>query len=134
MTKQRTSSHGFTLIEIIVVATLFIILGIVFFIQFSNLEAKNRDDKRKTSINAMYYTLEEVYHPANGYYPVKISVESLPSVPEEALKDVNGVMVGTKDSEFRYEPKNCTDNKCQSYTLRTTLEKEDDFIKKSRHK
>lgn len=132
MSKQRNSA-GFTVIEILVVALTFIIVGVLFFIQFNNLQMKNRDDRRKTAINSMYYTLEEVYFNDNGHYPSKITVENMPSVPESLLKDKDGVLVGEQKSEYRYEPTDCLDNECKAYTLRVDLEKEADFVKKSRN-
>ena len=54
------SSRGFTVIEIIVVISVFAFASAVFFIQRSNFEVANRDQERKTAINAMYYSLEEV--------------------------------------------------------------------------
>ena len=124
---------GFTVVEIIAVSIVFIIVAVLFFIQFNNIQTKNRDENRKTAINSIYYTLEEVYYKNNGYYPPKITTENLPSVPESILKDQNGVMIGEEGSEYRYEPTNCTDDKCASYTLRAELEKEDAFVKKSRN-
>lgn len=132
MSKQRNSA-GFTVIEILVVALTFIIVGVLFFIQFNNLQMKNSDDRRKTAINSMYYTLEEVYFNENGHYPSKLTVKNMPSVPESLLRDKNGVLVGDQKSEYRYEPTNCLDNECAAYTLRVDLEKEADFVKKSRN-
>ena len=132
--KKTKTDAGFTVIEIIVVALTFAAVGILFFIQFNDLQAKNRNDKRKTAINSMYYTLEEVHYKDNNYYPQNLSKDSIPSIPESLLKDHNDVMVGDEGSEYRYEPTNCIDNKCKSYTLRTSLEKEGDFVKKSRNK
>lgn len=129
---KRKFSSGFTVIEIIVIALVFAILAVLFIIQFNNLQAKNRDATRKTAINSMYYTLEEVYFRNHNYYPTKLTIENMPSAPESLLKDRNGVMVGEEGSEYRYEPTDCLDNKCSSYTLRAELEKEDDFIKKNR--
>lgn len=129
---KRKFSSGFTVIEIIVIALTFAILAVLFIIQFNNLQAKNRDATRKTAINSMYYTLEEVHFRDHNYYPTKLTTENMPSVPESLLKDRNDVMVGEEGSEYRYEPTDCLDNKCSSYTLRAELEKEDDFIKKNR--
>ena len=132
MNKKNLHS-GFTVIEIIAVSVIFIVVAILFFIQFNNLQTKNRDETRKTAINSIYYTLEEVYHKDNSFYPSKINTETLPSVPESILKDRNGVLISEEGSEYRYEPTNCTDDKCASYTLRAELEKEDSFVKKSRN-
>jgi type II secretory pathway pseudopilin PulG len=127
--KQR----GFTVVELLAVTVLLIIIGVVFWTQKSNIEVASRDDKRKTSINAIYYGLEEVYYPATKSYPLEIDESTLPSIDKTLLKDPNGVLIGKTGSDYRYIPTNCTADKCQSYSLRTTLENEADFVKNSRH-
>ena len=127
------SSRGFTVIEIIVVVTLFAVASVVFFVQKNDVEMAARDDLRKTSINSMYYSLEEVFYPANKGYPRAITTENLPSVDPELLKDPSGVKVGEGTSDFRYEPLNCDGDLCKAYSLRTTLENEDDFIRTNKN-
>ena len=123
---------GFTVIEILVLAAFLAACGIIFAFQKAEIEAKNRDDNRKTAINAMYYNLEEVYHKANGYYPEKIDEKNLTAMDPQLFTDPNGVNLGEADSNYRYETTGCTDGKCKSDTLRADLEKEDDFVKTSR--
>ncbi len=127
------STRGFTVIELLIVATLFAVASVVFFVQKNNFEVAARDEARKTSINALYYGLEEVYFKANNTYPRTISSEALPSVDPEQFKDPSGVKIGESDSDFRYESFDCSGDSCKSYTLRTTLENEDDFVKESRN-
>lgn len=126
------SSRGFTVIELVIVAGLFIVASVVFFVQKNQVEIAARDESRKTSINAMYYSLEEVYFKQNQSYPRTISAETLPSVDADLLKDPSGVKIGEGTSNFRYEPLNCTNDSCKGYSLRTTLENEDDFVKTNR--
>lgn len=104
----------------------------LFFIQKNNLQTAARDEVRKTSINAMYYSLEEVYFKEHNSYPRTIDENVLPSVDPELFKDPNGVKVGESNSDYRYEPLDCSGNVCKKYNLRTTLENEDDFIKTNR--
>ena len=127
--KQR----GFTVIELVVAIVLLAVIGGVFWYQKNNIEVAGRDDKRKVSINAMYYGLEEVYYKQHGYYPERIEKGTLASVDNALLKDPQGVMIGDAASDYRYEAKNCTDAKCKSYSLRASLENEADFVKNSRH-
>jgi len=127
------SSRGFTVIELLVVVVLLAGSSILFFVQRNNIEVAARDEARKTSINAMYYGLEEVYFKEHQSYPRTISSSVLPSIDPELFKDTSGVKIGESTSEFRYEPLNCTDDNCKSYTLRTTLENEDDYVKTSRN-
>lgn len=124
---------GFTVIEILVVIVLFVLAGMFFLQQKSQIERVDRDRQRKTSINAFHYSLEEVYYKANGSYPIKIDAKVLPSVDPALFKDPNGVAVGEQGSNYHYDALNCEGNVCQSYTLRAELEAEDDFIVKSIH-
>lgn len=126
-------SHGFTVIELLIVVVLLGAASVIFFIQKNNLTIAHQDTERKTAINAMYYALEEVYYKTNHSYPATITATALPSVDPALLKDTNGVMIGEANSQYRYEPTNCTNNTCKSYTLRSTLVNEADFIKTSRN-
>lgn len=128
------STRGFTVIELLIVVGVLLAASVIFFIQKSNIETAGRDDARRTSINAMYYNLEEVYTKANkNTYPRTLTAENLTAMDPELLKDPNGVKVGESDSDFRYEPTDCTDTTCKGYTLRTTLEQEDDYVKTNRN-
>lgn len=126
--KQR----GFTVIELLALLSLLIIVGIVFWTQKTAIETSARDDMRKTSINAFHYALEEVYYPANKHYPKALSTSAVPSVDPDLFKDPQGNQVNASDSDYSYEGKNCTGDACKSYTLRTTLESEADYIKENR--
>lgn len=127
------STRGFTVIELLIVVAVLTAGSIIFFVQKSGIQTVARDDARKTSINAIYYSLEEVYFKAHQSYPRTVSSENLPSVDPNLFKDPSGVKIGENNSDFRYEPTNCTNDACKGYTLRTTLEKEDDFIKTNRN-
>jgi Tfp pilus assembly protein PilE len=129
---MKTTSRGFTVIELIFIIALLAVASVLFFVQKNNLEVAGRDEMRKTAINAMYYSIEEVYFKTNGYYPQTIDSTVLPSVDPSLFTDPNGVKIGEAKSNYRYEPYNCNDNKCKNYTLRTTLENEDDYVKTNR--
>ncbi len=126
--------HGFTVIELLVVIVLLTIIGVVFWTQKNNIEVARRDDARKTSINALYYSLEEVYYPNNDKrYPKTLTPETMPSVDKALFKDPSGVSLGSGESDYRYEGKDCNDTTCAEYSLRASLENEADFIKANRH-
>lgn len=127
-------SHGFTVIELLIAVVLIGAASVIFFVQKNNLNVAHQDTERKTAINAMYYTLEEVYYKTNHAYPAAITATTLPSVDPALLKDPNGVAIGDAASQYRYEPTNCTNDACKSYTLRATLANEADFIKTSRNR
>ena len=124
--------RGFTVIELLVAIVLLAIIGTVLFIQKSQYESMDRNEERRTAINAMYYNLEDVFYLKNQYYPKSIDNKNLTAMDSALLKDPNGVQVGTTGSDYRYDPVDCENDKCKGYTLRATLENEEDFIKKNR--
>lgn len=127
--KQR----GFTVIELLALLLLLGVVGVVFWTQKVAIETSARDDTRKTSINAFHYALEEVYYPANKHYPKSLTTSTLPSVDPDLFEDPEGKKINASDSDYSYEGKECTGDTCKSYTLRTILESEADYIKESRN-
>jgi type II secretory pathway pseudopilin PulG len=125
-------SRGFTVIELTIVAVLFGLASVLFFVQKATIESAGRDEHRKTAINSMYYGLEEVYFKENKTYPRTISAETLRSVDPELFKDPDGVAIGDGESNYRYETASCNGDTCKEYTLRTTLENEADYVKTQR--
>lgn len=126
------NKRGFTLLELIVVIAFASLLLVLFFVQKQNVDAMDRDEDRKTAINAMYYALEEGFYPENGYYPETISEDNLKVIDPQLFTDPFGINLGQTGSSYIYEPANCEDGKCKEYILRAKLEKEDDYIKKNR--
>ena len=127
------AKKGFTVLEIIVVGFFAGLLLIMFFVQKSNLDAMERDDERKTAINAMYYALEEGFYVQNGYYPETISENNLKMIDPALWTDPDGINLGTEGSSYSYEPANCVNGKCTEYILKATLEKEDIYTKRNRN-
>lgn len=126
------TKKGFTIIEIIIVAIFASLLLILFFIQKSNIDAMERDEDRKTAINAMYYALEEGFYKDHKYYPETISEENIKIIDPALWTDPLGFNLGDSFSSYSYEPANCTEGKCKEYILKADLEKEDDYIKYNR--
>ena len=123
---------GFTVIELLSITALLIVVGAVFFIQFNAVNTAQRDDRRRTAINAMYYNLEKVYAPRNNNkYPKSLSEKILPGIDPALFTDPDGFKLGDSSSNYRYVPVGCQENSCSGYTLRADLEAEADFIKKS---
>ncbi len=128
---MEKTKKGFTVIELIVAGVFAALLVILFFLQKNNIDAMNRDDQRKTAINAMYYALEEYFYPKFGYYPSEISEENLPVIDPELFTDPLGVNLGVDGSSYSYNVANCNSaGECKEFTLRAKLEKEDTYIKK----
>lgn len=128
--KRKT---GFTLLEIIIVGIFAGLLVLLFFIQKANIDAMNRDEDRKTAINAMYYALEEGFYAQNKYYPETISEDNLKMIDPALWTDPMGINLGSEGSSYSYEPANCTNGKCKEYILKATLEKEDIYVKRNRN-
>ena len=125
-------TQGFTVIELIVVIVFLGIASTVLFAQRASLNATHRDDQRKTSINAMYYNLEEVYHAKHNAYPLTIDSKTLPAMDPSQFTDPNGIVLGDKLADYRYEGSDCSDTACKKYSLRSTMEKEADYVKTNR--
>lgn len=128
--------NGFTVLEIVLCIVFVGIFLVLFFIQKNNIEAMERDEDRKVAINAMFYALEEGYYAEKGYYPENIEkAEDLPWIDPNLFTDPYGVTLwnADADSNYSYDASNCEDSKCKSYTLRSTMEKEDDYVKTSRN-
>ena len=54
--------NGFTIIELLVVATFLIIIAILGFSQYTKLTNESNNAKKRTAINAMHYSLEEGFY------------------------------------------------------------------------
>lgn len=109
------------------------LLLILFFVQKSNIDAMDRDEDRKTAINAMYYALEESFYKDNKYYPESISEKNIKVIDPALWTDPSGFNLGDPLSSYSYEPANCKEGKCKEYILKAKLEKEDDYIKYNRN-
>ena len=124
---------GFTLLEICIVGVFCTLLVVLFFVQKANIDAMERDEDRKTAINAMYYALEESFYKENGYYPETIGEDNVKVIDPALWTDPMGINLGTEGSSYSYLPANCVDGKCKEYVLKATLEKEDTYIKSNRN-
>lgn len=125
------TKKGFTAIEIILVAIFLIAIGVVFYFQKLDLNDRFVDENRKTEINAIHFNLQH-FHKQNGYYPREISEKNLTAIDPNAFSDPLGKKLGEEGAEYRYSATDCEGDKCQNYTLRTSLSKESDFIKSSK--
>lgn len=129
-----STKKGFTVLELILCIVFVGVFVILFFLQKVNVDAMDRDEKRKVAINAMFYALEEGYYKEKGYYPETIdSEEVLPWIDPNLFTDPAGIPLWDEDSNYVYEATNCEEAKCKSYTLRAQMEKEEAYIKTSRN-
>lgn len=128
---KRTA--GFTIVELIAVIIFASIATGILLYQKANIEASQRDEKRKTAINAMYYNLEEVFYDKNNFYPNAIDSKTLRAMDPELFTDPAGRKLGEAESDYRYDPIDCEKDQCKAYKLRSRLDKEADFVKTSRN-
>jgi Tfp pilus assembly protein PilE len=126
-------SHGFTVIELIVAIVFIGAAATLLLIQRNSLEATHRDNQRKTAINAMYYSLEEVFYEKNGFYPSKIDSKTLRSMDPDLFTDPDGTKMNSTGAEYHYNGLNCGNETCKSYKLTADMEKEAAYTKTSRH-
>lgn len=124
---------GFTIIELIIVASVAGLLVLFFFVQKANLDAFSRDEDRKTAINAMYYALEESFYKAHNYYPETISENNITVIDPALFTDPAGYNLGDPKSSYSYQPADCDNGKCKKYILKADLEKETAYIKTNRN-
>lgn len=127
---KKLNNNGFTAIELLVVILVLTAVAVVAVTNIRAIRAENRDFEAKSEINAIYYQLE-AYYEANKNYPATISTESLKGLDPEATKDSLGLEVNAIGSTYTYEPKECAEEKCESYKLSAELEREDTFVKES---
>ncbi len=122
---KRTS--GFTIIELISAVVLVAIVGTLIVMQKNNLDAASRDQQRKTSVNAIYYGLKQSYFVQNNSYPSEISAAILPYVDPKSFESVGN------DSKYviRYRGLDCESTKCANFEIKTDLEKEATYVKKT---
>jgi type II secretory pathway pseudopilin PulG len=126
-------SYGFTVIEVIVVVVFLGLATTLLLMQKTDLAAAQRDNQRKTAINAMYYNLEEVYYAKNGYYPPKIDSTILTAMDPNLFTDPDSTVINDSGAEYHYNASNCQNNQCKSYKLSADMEKEATYTKSSRH-
>ena len=127
------TKKGFTILEVIIVGVFATLLLILFFVQKQNIDAMDRDESRKTAINAMYYALEEGFFADHGYYPEQISENNIKIIDPALWTDPLGFNLGDPMGSYFYEPANCKDGHCKEYTLKAILEKESEYIKQNRN-
>ena len=128
------TKKAFTVLELVLAIVFVGVFVVLFFLQKVNLAAIDRDEKRKTAINAMYYALEEGYYAQNEGYPEHIEkADVLPWIDPNLFTDPLGINLWDEGSSYSYEASDCTDGKCQSYVLRAEMEKEESYIKSSRN-
>lgn len=124
--------EGFTVIEVLIFFVVLATLAIFFVIQKTDLDSSYADRDRKATVNAIYYNLTEVYKPSHGYYPEKITDNTLTGIDQEILTDALGYTINDPESNYSYEGLDCNSKgRCKDFILIADLDKEADYEKSS---
>lgn len=120
-------ASGFTIIELTSCLVLLCIIGGLIFLQKGNLDASQRDQERKTSVNAIYYGLKEAYLPAHQSYPVSIDSKTLPYVDPRSFEKIGDNPL----YKMHYRGLDCEADTCKKFEIKIRLEKEAEYKKLS---
>lgn len=124
------TSFKFSTVELISLFLLLGFLAIVGYDRFDAIQSVHRDQDRKIAINTIKHNLEEVVKPKIGGYPRVLSAAQLSAMDKSLLTDPRGNVLGTRNSDYRYQPTGCNGSDiCSSYKLVADLEKEADYVK-----
>ncbi|MFZ5845375.1 MAG: type II secretion system protein [Patescibacteria group bacterium] len=120
--------RGFTLVEVLVAATIIAVLTVVGVVSYASVNQRSRDTKRKSDLEQIRSALE-MYRVDNGYYPntgtgtwtdasnlstalVSTYLPAIPSDPQSATQT------------YRYRAINFSGGNYYGYCLSTKLESE----------
>lgn len=128
--KFTMKSRGFTLIEVLVSATIISVLTAIGVVSYTNINKRSRDTKRKSDMEQIRSALE-MYRADNGWYPstgapyytdasnlssdlVSSYMSAIPVDPKNASPSV-----------YKYKATNPSGGKYYGYCLSALLESED---------
>ncbi|MCX7881308.1 MAG: type II secretion system protein GspG [Patescibacteria group bacterium] len=125
--KKNLLEKSFTLIEILVVATIIVLLASGGIVSYSQFLKQSRDAKRKADLEQIKAALE-MYRSNNGYYPSGNSVSNL-SILTGSPKYIESIPQDPRPSLYKYDydaiPSGCNNvspNYCYDYNLGAKLE------------
>ena len=139
MISLKKRNQGFTIVELLIVIVVIGILALLVITTYSGIQAKARNSKRQTDVQAVQTQLE-AYFAQNGHYPSLTDMNSsswlttnMKSLDVGALKDPQGSSSTLASSAaakvYSYAVTNSSGTSCESddttcaqYTLTATLE------------
>lgn len=151
MTSLQRKQQGFTIVELLIVIVVIGILALLVITTFTGIQKKARNTERQTDVKALHGQLE-AYHAQNGKYPTLANLNNsgsatawvetnLKGLDREALRDpkqaaTDFTLVGSPAANvyaYAVTPAGCDNSTtdCAGYTLTSTLEDADAFVKKS---
>ena len=128
VTKQRNNHNGFTLIEILVAATILAVLAAIGFVSYASINQRSRDSKRKSDVEQIRQALE-MYRSDNGYYPATgagswTDASGLSSVLVSTYLPAVPADPKSADQVYRYQATNATGGNYYGYCVSALLESE----------
>lgn len=127
--KRSKTKRGFTLIELLVVIAIIGILATFIVASFNNAQAKSRDARRKSDLDALKKALELYKSDTAGgsYYPNVITVANLVTAGyiRQMPADPRGATFNDYAANYFEGPASCT-TACTDYRLTANLENTQD--------
>jgi general secretion pathway protein G len=126
--KTRRFLAGFTMIELLVVATIMIVLTTIGLVSYRNAAQNSRNAKRKTDLQTTRQALV-LYRSDNGCYPSDATFLGMLSTITDYISETPYDPQGSAgDPLYTYEPVgagDCGTGEATGFTLGTTLEPDD---------
>lgn len=144
--KISKKQEGFTIVELLIVIVVIGILAALVITTYTGIQAKARNSKRQTDVQAIQTQLE-AYFAQSGHYPSLTDMNSsswrttnMKSLDADALKDPQGtaqtLVASPVAKSYAFAVTNSSGTSCESddttcaqYTLTATLEGGSTYVK-----
>lgn len=124
---RKSSRHGFTLLEMLVVIGVIAILITLGIASYSTVQKKSRDARRKGDLKTISNGLESYYSICGFNYPTPVSVGGIYTFTDITCPNPTTALISVAPVDPKtvapYECAGCSDS---NYTLCATLESESD--------
>lgn len=125
MKRPRTHFPGFTMIELLVVATIMVVLTTVALVSYRNATQNSRNAKRKTDLQTVRQALV-LYRSDNGCYPADSTFPAMLATISEYISETPYDPQGSSGSPlYTYTPSgtgSCGSGQATGFTLQAELE------------
>lgn len=124
--KNNNFSAGFSMIELLVVATIMIILTMIALISYRQATQNSRNAKRKTDIQSVKQQLV-LYRSDNGCYPASTTYLDMLSEISAYVNEIPFDPLGSEANPlYTYTPSGtCNSTEASGFTLEAILEPDD---------
>jgi prepilin-type N-terminal cleavage/methylation domain-containing protein len=126
LNNRKLGGKGFTIVELLIVIVVISILALLVITTYSGIQAKARNSKRQTDIQAVQTQLEAFFS-QNGYYPNLANMNdsswldtNMKSLDQNALSDPSNptsskTLASTPtDKQYSYQVTNSSGGSCES--------------------